>query len=59
MKKRWYALQETTEDDWGTGADTLEEAIEMAKQLEWPTLIAVIENDVCVDELRNGIEIEW
>lgn len=52
MAERWYALQETTEDDWGTGADTLEEAIEMAKELEWPTIIAVIENDVCVDEIE-------
>lgn len=60
--KNWYAVQRTTEDDWGTGSYSLEEAIEIAKQTEGASLIAVIEmgdDPVCIDELRNGIEVEW
>lgn len=60
--KKWYAVQVTTEDDWENGSYSLEEAIEIAKQTEGASLIAVIEmgdDPVCVDELRNGIELEW
>lgn len=60
--KDWYAVQVTTEDDWENGSYSLEEAIEIAKQTEGASLIAVIEmgdDPVCVDELRNGIELEW
>lgn len=60
--KDWYAVQTSSDDDWGTGSYSLEEAIEMAKQIEGATMIAVIEmgeDPVCVDELRNGIELEW
>lgn len=60
--KDWYAVQTSSDDDWGTGSYSLEEAIEMAKQTEGASLIAVIEmgdDPVCVDELRNGIELEW
>lgn len=59
---KWYAVQVTTEDDWENGSYSLEEAIEIAKQTEGASLIAVIEmgdDPVCVDELRNGIELEW
>lgn len=48
---KWYALQRDTEDDWGTGAETIEKAMEMAKDMDDIKLIAVIENDVCVDEI--------
>ena len=60
--KDWYAVQTSSDDDWGTGSYSLEEAIEIAKQTEGASLIAVIEmgdDPVCVDELRNGIELEW
>lgn len=48
----WYAVQETTEDDWGTGSHDLEEAKEMADRLGYD-IIAVIVNDVCERELHR------
>ena len=48
----WYAVQETTEDDWGTGSHDLEEAKEMADRLGCD-IIAVIVNDVCEKELHR------
>ena len=54
--KIWYAVQRNTEDDWGTGSYSLTEAIQMAKKQlpDYPeTLVAVIENDTCIDEIRN------
>lgn len=50
---KWYAVQETTEDDWGNGSYDLDEAIEMANKSGYD-IIAVIENDVCIDELHRG-----
>lgn len=52
----WYAVQRDPEDDWGTGSFDLAEAKRMAaRQLpDYPqTLIAVIENDVCIEEITD------
>lgn len=50
--RRWYAVQSDREDtDWGTGSHDLEEAKELLKQ--YPEgRIAVIENDLCVEEIE-------
>ena len=42
MKKLWYALQNSTEDDWGTGSFDYNEALEIAKKKGYK-LIAVID----------------
>lgn len=47
----WYAVQMDSEDDWGTGSFDKDEAIEMMMGNENYTLIAVIENDVCIEEI--------
>lgn len=55
-KMKWYAVQINREDDWGTGSYDLDEAIKMAKKMrdEYPeTLIAVIENDTCIEEITE------
>jgi len=56
----WYAVQRDTEDDWGTGSYSLDEAKAMLRDLraDYPnSLIAVIDNStsnpVCVDEIRD------
>lgn len=52
--KDWYAVQTSSDDDWGTGSYSLKEAIEMAKQIEGATMIAVIEmgeDPTCKDEI--------
>lgn len=52
--KDWYAVQTSSDDDWGTGSYSLEEAIEMAKQIEGATMIAVIEmgeDPTCKNEI--------
>lgn len=50
----WYAVQKDSEDsDWGYGSFDKDEAIEMAKRSE-SEIIAVINNDECVEELFNG-----
>lgn len=56
----WYAVQRDTEDDWGTGSYSLDEAKSMLRDLraDYPnSLIAVIDNStsnpVCVDEIRD------
>lgn len=51
---KWYAVQINREDDWGKGSYNLDEAIAMAKEQKenYPdTLIAVIENDTCIEEI--------
>lgn len=48
---KWYAIQRETTDDWGTGSYNLEEATEMAKQQDCH-IIAVIENDACIEEIE-------
>lgn len=54
---KWYAVQKDTSDDWGTGSFDLDEAVQMLKDLredgEDESLIAVIENDVCIEEIRD------
>ena len=53
--KLWYAVQRNCEDDWGTGSFDRDEAVEMLKELlkDYPdALIAVVENDVCIKEIR-------
>ena len=49
----WYAVQETKEDDWGTGSSDLEEALAMLRE-QGRGLIAVIEegpDPVCIEEI--------
>lgn len=53
---KWYAVQINREDDWGKGSYNLDEAIAMAKKQKeyYPdTLIAVIENDTCIEEITD------
>ena len=45
----WYAVQETTEDDWSYGSYDYDEAIEMLKKQGYG-LIAVIHQDTCISE---------
>ena len=55
--KKWYAVQESREDDWGTGSYDYEEAVQMLKEQGYG-LIAVIDegNDpseaLCVEEIE-------
>ena len=53
MENRWYAvMRDKQDDDWGYGSHDLEEAKEMLVGLCVDDgYIAVIENDVCVQEL--------
>ncbi len=57
-KNLWYALQRDCEDDWGTGTFNREEAIRRLKESDgYYQLIAVIDNDVCVEEITRA-EVE-
>lgn len=51
--ERWYALMTSAEDnDWGTGTFDYDEAVNKVKESDgYYTMIAVIENDVCVEEI--------
>lgn len=51
--ERWYALMTSAEDnDWGTGTFDYDEAVKKVKESDgYYTMIAVIENDVCVEEI--------
>ena len=53
--KKWYAVQETTDDDWGWGSHYYDEAVRMLKE-QGHGLIAVIEEDeldnFCVEEIE-------
>lgn len=62
-EKLWYALQRNGEDDWGTGCWNREEAVKnMLDSNGYYKLIAVIENDACIEEIYvedyEGIERE-
>ena len=54
---KWYAVQESREDDWGTGSYDYEEAVRMLKE-QGHGLIAVIDEGsnpseaVCVEEIE-------
>lgn len=52
-ERLWYAVQKDSEDDWGYGSYDYEEAVEMLNSYEGYTLIAVIENDVCIREIKK------
>lgn len=50
---KWYAIQRDTDDDWGTGSESYEEAVEMLRKQGYG-LIAVIEDGpdpICVQEI--------
>lgn len=55
----WYAVQRDTEDDWGSGSYSLDEAMQMLRKLreDYPdALIAVIRqggDPLCIDEIRE------
>ena len=55
--KKWYAvMQNANDDDWSYGSADKEEAMRMviARLEDYPEgYIAVIENDVCVEEIRQ------
>lgn len=51
MKNMWYAIQEDREDAWDYGTHDKDEAIDMLKEQGFG-LIAVIDGDVCVDEIE-------
>ena len=53
--KKWYAVMADREDnDWGYGSHDLNEAKQMLKDAENEDgYIAVIENDVCIEELTQ------
>jgi hypothetical protein len=53
--KLWYAVMRDKEDnDWGFGSHDLSEAKQMLKDAEYEDgYIAVIENDVCIEELTQ------
>ena len=52
---KWYAVMRDKEDnDWGYGSHDLIEAKQMLKDAEYEEgCIAVIENDVCIEELTQ------
>ena len=53
--KKWYAVQENSEDAWDYGSESYSEAVQMLKD-QGHGLIAVIEVDeydtLCVDEIE-------
>ena len=53
--KKWYAVMADREDsDWGYGSHDIAEAKQMLKDAEYEDgYIAVIENDVCIEELTQ------
>lgn len=48
---KWYAVQETKEDAWDYGSSDYSEAVRMLREQGYG-LIAVIENDTCVEEIE-------
>lgn len=59
MKKLWYAvMKDESDDDWGYGSESLEEAKKMAKELGSESYIAVIDvtddDPLCVAEIQQG-----
>jgi len=53
----WYAVQVDREDDWGTGSYDYNEAVKMLKR-QGRGLIAVIDGDVCVNEIEYEAECD-
>ena len=53
----WYAVQTDREDDWGTGSYNYNEAVQMLKR-QGRGLIAVIDGDVCVNEIEYEAECD-
>ena len=53
----WYAVQTDREDDWGTGSYDYNEAVQMLKR-QGRGLIAVIDGDVCVNEIEYEAECD-
>ena len=51
----WYAvIADRDDNDWGYGSHDLSEAKQMLKDAEYEDgYIAVIENDVCIEELTQ------
>ena len=49
--KIWYALQRNTDDDWSEGTYDRETAMKLLEGCDKYQLIAVIENDVCIEEI--------
>lgn len=49
----WYAVQTDSEDEWGYGSYDKGEAISMMLADEKYQLIAVIENDCCIEEIKR------
>ena len=48
----WYAIMYDKEDtDWGYGSFNYDEAVNMLLECDMYNLIAVIENDVCIEEI--------
>ena len=55
--KKWYAVQTDRTDDWGTGSYDYNEAVQMLKR-QGRGLIAVIDGDVCVNEIEYEAECD-
>lgn len=53
VEKVWFAVQEESSDDWDTGSESLQEAVEMLRDDEALKLIAIVEpdNNFCVGEI--------
>ena len=53
----WYAAQKDNTDDWSTGSFDLDEAKAIARGYREDgnadALVAVIENDTCIDEIYD------
>lgn len=47
----WFAVQKNRDDDWGYGAEDLFKA-QMMLNAQGCGLIAVIDGDVCIDEIE-------
>ena len=54
---KWYAvMRDNDDDDWGYGSEDFETAKEMLAEMREDNkdaYIAVIENDVCIEEIRK------
>ena len=61
MKNRWYAVQETPDDDWDWGSYDYNEAVKMLKE-QGHGLIAVIEEseyeNFCLEEIQYDEVLE-
>ena len=59
--KIWYAVQRTREDDWGDGAWTFDEAVQMANEMGANIIaeIAIGNDPVCINEYVRTEEGDW